>query len=107
MNNNHLNIDTQEKCPISSIINIIGGKWKLLIIWELHEHKIVRFNELKRNVTGITNTMLSKSLEELIQSDLVKRKQFNEMPLRVEYSLTRKSDELVPILVELAKWLNN
>ena len=72
----------------------------------MKEHKKVRFNELKRSVTGITNTMLSKSLEELEQSDLVRRKQYNEMPLRVEYNLTQKGDDLIPILTEHTNWVN-
>lgn len=97
------NINT-EKCPIRFTINTIGGKWKLLILWELHKNKIMRFNELKKSVLGITNTMLSKSLEELEGHSIINRTQYNEMPLRVEYSLTAKGESLMPILTELAKW---
>lgn len=96
--------ETINKCPIRFTINMIGGKWKLLILWELHTSKAVRFNELKRSIYGITNTMLSKSLEEMQSHDLVNRTQYNEMPLRVEYSLTAKGKSLIPILMELSEW---
>lgn len=103
LNSTMENINT-EKCPIRFTINMIGGKWKLLILWELHENKILRFNQLKKQVYGITNTMLSKSLEELESHHLINRKQYNQMPLRVEYTLTSKGDSLIPILTKLAKW---
>lgn len=96
--------DAIEKCPIRFTINMIGSKWKLLILWELHANKVIRFNELKRSIYGITNTMLSKSLDEMQAYNLVSRTQYNEMPLRVEYSLTAKGKSLIPILMELAEW---
>lgn len=102
----YLNSQT-EKCPIRFTINLIGGKWKLLILWELHNQEIMRFNELKRSVSGITNTMLAKSLEELERAGFVLRTQYNEMPLRVEYNLSDKASSLIPILESLVAWGNN
>ena len=64
----------------------------------------IRYGELKRKVFGITNTMLANSLKEMEETGLVERHQFNEMPVRVEYSLTDKARSIVPILLELKKW---
>lgn len=99
--------DIMEKCPIRFFNNIIGGKWKILVLWELRENNVLRFNELRRLVTGITNTMLTKSLIELEKSNLIIRTQYNEMPLRVEYRLSNKGNSLVPILKELSEWSTN
>ena len=64
----------------------------------------VRYNELKRKITGISNTMLAKSLQELEADGLVRRSEFLEVPIRVEYEATDKAKELVPILLRLAQW---
>lgn len=93
-----------EECPLLYTLNLIGGKWKIPILWELNRNKIMRFNELKRDVYGITNTMLSNSLQEMQKDNLVHRVQYNEMPLRVEYYLTDTGKEIFPILLELSKW---
>lgn len=68
------------KCPILRTLDIIGGKWKLPILWHLSTQRIVRYNELKRSVKGITNTMLTKCLKELEENGLVTRVQYNEIP---------------------------
>jgi DNA-binding HxlR family transcriptional regulator len=95
------------QCPLRNSIHIIGGKWKLIIIRELYRNEIIRFNELKKAVDGITNTMLSNCLEDMQKDNLIKRVQYNEMPLRVEYSLTNIGKSLLPILLELSKWGNS
>ena len=64
----------------------------------------VRYGELRRNVFGITNTMLANSLKEMEADGFVLRKQYDEMPVRVEYSLTKKAKSIIPILLELKKW---
>ncbi len=70
----------------------------------LSSGKGIRYNELMKKVQGITNTMLASSLKELEKDGLVKRIQYNEMPIRVEYFITEKSKELIPIMHLLAKW---
>lgn len=92
------------KCPILRTLDIIGGKWKLPILWHLSTQRIVRYNELKRSVKGITNTMLTKCLKELEENGLVTRVQYNEIPPRVEYSLTPRSESLLPALRHLYAW---
>ena len=85
-------------------MQLIGGKWKVPILCALHQDGATRYNELKRKIRGITNTMLASSLKELEEAGLIKRQQFMEMPVRVEYSLTDYSTDLLPILNQLARW---
>lgn len=92
------------KCPITYAIDIIGQKWKLPIIWYLSEHETLRYNELKRKVNGITNTMLIKCLKELEDSKLLTRIQYDTIPPKVEYSLTERGKALLPTLNELSVW---
>ena len=94
----------ETKCHLDKVINVIGGKWKLQIIWNIYVFKVIRYNELKRNVNGITNMMLSKSLKELEHNKIITRKQYEEIPPRVEYSLTSNGLELLTVLKELEKW---
>lgn len=93
-----------DECPIKYTLSVIGGKWKLRILAHLLKKDVVRFNELKKEISGITNTMLSNSLHELEKEKLVIRNQYNEMPLRVEYELTDKGRSLLPLLYELSSW---
>jgi DNA-binding HxlR family transcriptional regulator len=102
--NNTKKCDENIKCPVKYTLEVIGGKWKLRILMQLLKKDVVRFNELKRLIEGITNTMLSNSLHELEQDELIIRKQYNEMPLRVEYELTDKGKSLLPLLYELSSW---
>ena len=99
----HANIYTVP-CPIIHALNLIGGKWKLPVLWHLFDAESVRYNELKRSVVGITNIMLTECLRELEAAGLVRRDDFGEVPPRVEYSLTGPGRELLPALRELYKW---
>jgi Predicted transcriptional regulators len=96
-----------EACPIGRAMEIIGGKWKLQILCSLLSDGTSRYGELKRKIKGITNTMLASSLKELETDGLVSRTQYNEMPLRVEYSITESAQTLMPILHQLAQWALN
>ena len=93
-----------EGCDLKKVIDIIGGKWKIMILCVIDNNEIVRYGELRRAVYGITNTMLAQSLKELEQDGLVCRRQYDEIPVRVEYSLTDKAKSLIPILLELKRW---
>ena len=92
------------RCPMRFALEVVGGKWKLAIICALAEHSPARFNELRRKVAGITNVMLAQSLKDLEAYGLVDREQFNEIPPRVEYTLTGKGMSLMPALRNLAEW---
>jgi len=81
---------------------IVGGKWKLIVLWALRETK--RFNELYRLFSGITQAMLTKQLRELESSGFVNRKIYNEIPSKVEYSLTEVGETFLPILQSIHHW---
>ncbi len=81
-------------CPIRYAIDIVGGKWKLPIICMLASGLPTRYSSIKRKLTGVTNMMLSQSLKELEASGIVHREQYNEVPPRVEYTLTDKGKAL-------------
>lgn len=91
-------------CPLSNVLQLIGGKWKIPILCALSQDGTTRYNALRHKVRGITNTMLASSLKELEKDGLICRTQYMEMPLRVEYALTNLCDDLMPILNQLARW---
>ena len=94
-----------KKCPILCAMEVIGSKWKLPIIWYLHEKENTRYNELKRRIPGITNIMLTKSLREMEKDGLILRRELISAPPKVvEYSLTDFGKELIPALNELYAW---
>jgi DNA-binding HxlR family transcriptional regulator len=95
---------TEKRCPVLYALDLIGQKWKLPILWYLHEKENTRYNELKRRIPGITNMMLTKSLRELEADGLVKRTEYQTIPPKVEYSLTNDGQNLLPTLNELYKW---
>ncbi len=93
-----------EDCGLKKVLNIIGGKWKIMILCVIDKDEVARYGDMRRSVFGITNTMLAHSLKELEEDGMVNRRQYDEMPVRVEYSLTDKAKSLIPILLELKKW---
>lgn len=93
-----------EGCGLKKILGIIGGKWKILILCLIDNKEVCRFNEMKKEIAGITNTMLASSLKEMEADGLIERTQYNEIPVRVEYTLTEKSRTMIPILLELKAW---
>lgn len=93
-----------EGCGLKQVIDLVGGKWKIMILCVINNQEVVRYGDLKRSIVGITNTMLSNSLKDMVNDGLVVRTQYDEMPVRVEYSLTEKAKDLIPILLELKHW---
>jgi DNA-binding HxlR family transcriptional regulator len=94
----------ETQCPVIYALDIVGQKWRLPIMWYLLEAEPARYNELKRRIKGITNMMLTKSLKELEQHNLIIRTQYETIPPKVEYSLTERGKALLPALNELYKW---
>lgn len=90
-------------CPLTESLAVIGGKWKPLIIYQLNKSK-KRFGQLDVAIPGISRKVLTTQLNELIEDGLVVRNAFAEVPPRVEYSLTPKGKELLPIFQAIAKW---
>ncbi|MEY8353861.1 helix-turn-helix domain-containing protein [Lachnospiraceae bacterium 54-53] len=93
-----------EKCPVIRALEILGGKWRLAIIWELSRYETMRYNELKRHLCGITNIMLTRSLQALEQHGLVNRKECSQIPPHVEYSITEDCKSLLPALEVINEW---
>lgn len=92
-------------CPLEYALEILGGKWKLKILWTIYKFKVIRFNQLKREVPGITDLMLAKILKLFAENEIVRRTQFNEIPPRVEYSLTENGLRLVKSLANVRQWV--
>lgn len=98
------NFNFDQLCPATYAFNVIGGKWNLPILAILSENESIRYNELKRRLHGITGTMLTNCLKDLIDYGIVHREQFNEVPPRVEYSLTVSGKKLVPLIESIVVW---
>lgn len=100
----HYDCPCLEKCPLNYAMSIIGGKWKMQIICALNNKGSLRYNELKRKLGGVSNTVLTKALSELEAAKLITRTEYLEVPVRVEYSPTAKADALMPILEQFSAW---
>lgn len=96
--------EVSDNCPMRRTLELLSGKWRTHIIYELCKKPACRFSEIKKAVPRITNTMLTSTLRDLEQVGIVHREQFNEVPPHVEYSLTEKGKALLPVFFELAKW---
>ena len=90
--------------PMSKLQAVIGGKWKILILWYVAHYKVQRFGELKRRLAGITQSTLTKQLRELEADGFLIRHDFKEIPPRVEYSLTEFGQSFVPVLEAMLSW---
>jgi DNA-binding HxlR family transcriptional regulator len=90
-------------CPLEELINLIGGKWKIILLWHIVD-ETKRFSQLRRQLTGITQKMLTQQLRELETDGLVSRKVFPEVPPRVEYSATPLTKEMRPLLEAMNEW---
>lgn len=92
-----------DECPVLYALNIIGGKWRLPILWNLKDGGL-RYNQLKRKLNGITNIMLTRSLQDLEEYGLANRVQHSEIPPHVEYFLTENSKKILPVLLLIQEW---
>lgn len=93
-----------EKCPIIYAMDIIGSKWKLPILWNLTREDNLHYNELKRRIRGITNTMLTRALRQLMDDGIIERHCAGTVPPSVTYSLTEIGYQLLPSLDSLYAW---
>lgn len=96
-------IYSEQSCAMWHACKAIEGKWKLPMLYVLYENGTLRYSELKKAL-GITSVMLSNTLKDLEQDGLVVRRQYEEIPVRVEYSLTETAEQLIPILEMLEQW---
>lgn len=102
----YLEVLRQERSdrPTLRTMEILSGKWRIQLLYVLSQHESCRFGELRRAVSGITPTMLTSSLRELEQQGIIRKERFNEVPPRVEYSLTPAGEDLLPVFYEIARW---
>ena len=96
-----------EICPVRNIVARFGNKWALLVILVLSENEPIRYNELGRKIPDISSRVLSNTLRILEADGLIKRQFYQEVPPRVEYSLTETGRSLVPIIIKLTEWAQN
>ena len=93
-----------EICPVRNVVARFGNKWALLVILVLSENEPIRYNELGRKIPDISSRVLSNTLRTLEADGLVNRRFYQEVPPRVEYSLTETGRSLVPIIIRLTEW---
>lgn len=91
------------KCPVESTLDIIGGKWKVVLLYHLIDGE-KRFNELRRICPSITQRMLTLQLRELEEDGIVHREVYQQIPPKVEYSLTPLGRSLEPIIIQIREW---
>ena len=99
----HDRYDCNQGCPVEATLELIGGKWKGVILYHLLE-RTFRFGELKKVMPGITQRMLTKQLRELESDGIIHRKVYAEVPPRVEYSLTDVGESLRDVLLMMREW---
>jgi len=97
-------LEKEIMCPVEYGLDIFGGKWKSRIICVLSSKSIMRYNEIKKELTNITDTVLAAMLKDLIENNIIERTQYNEVPPKVEYSLTPLGISVLPILQHICQW---
>ena len=92
------------RCPLEYGLDVFGGKWKSRVICVLAEKRLLRYSSIRSEMANITDAVLASTLRELMADGIIARKQFDEIPPRVEYSLTEKGLSVVPILQSICRW---
>ena len=96
-------MDIKENCPVEATLDLIGGKYKALILWHLSDGKL-RFSQLRQRIARATPKMLTQQLRELEENALIHREVYPVIPPKVEYSLTETGRSLMPILAAMRDW---
>ncbi|MCH4157985.1 MAG: helix-turn-helix transcriptional regulator [Acidaminococcaceae bacterium] len=92
------------RCPLEYGLEVFGGKWKSRIICVLGQQQVLRYSALKKEMVNITDAVLAAALKELIADGIVTRKQYPEIPPKVEYALSAKGQSVLPILIGICHW---
>ncbi|EOG8474911.1 winged helix-turn-helix transcriptional regulator [Campylobacter upsaliensis] len=90
--------------PFAHTLSLISGKYKMSILYALFRFEVVRYNELKRYIDGVSFKSLTSALRELESNGLIKRKEYPQIPPKVEYSLSSRGKSLIPILDSMCAW---
>lgn len=96
-------VEENKICPLEVAVNSISGKWKIPIVWQIHEGK-KRPSEFLRGIAKVDRRVLNQQLSEMVDSGILTKQSFNELPPRVEYQLTELGEKLVLILWQLNDW---
>ena len=97
---------TKELCPVEYFTEMLGGKWKLLIINTIRKKGVVRFGQLATSIPNISRKVLTEQLKSLHRDNLISRKQYQQIPPKVEYFLTKKADGLCSVFKTIEDWVN-
>lgn len=97
-------LDDDIRCPLEYGLSMFGGKWKSRIICVLSAKERLRYSEIRKEMYNITDAVLSATLKELMETGIIDRKSYDEIPPKVEYFLTKKGKSVVPILQSICQW---
>ena len=107
MNRSEIRDALYPNCPIRNVLSRVGDKWSMLVLFTLESNNNQRFKELQRNIPDISQKMLATTLKMLEADGLILRVAFSEIPPRVEYSLTKKGESLLPLINNLISWASD
>ena len=107
MNRSEIRDALYPNCPIRNVLSRVGDKWSMLVLFTLESNNNQRFKELQRNIPDISQKMLATTLKMLEADGLILRVAFSEIPTRVEYSLTKKGESLLPLINNLISWASD
>ncbi|WP_456100949.1 winged helix-turn-helix transcriptional regulator [Prevotella histicola] len=107
MNRSEIRDALYPNCPIRNVLSRVGDKWSMLVLFTLESNNNQRFKELQRNIPDISQKMLTITLKMLEADGLILRVAFSEIPPRVEYSLTKKGESLLPLINNLISWASD
>lgn len=107
MNRSEIRDALYPNCPIRNVLSRVGDKWSMLVLFTLESNNNQRFKELQRNIPDISQKMLTATLKMLEADGLILRVAFSEIPPRVEYSLTKKGESLLPLINNLISWASD
>ncbi len=97
-------LETDIRCPLEYGLTVFGGKWKSRVICVLAAKETLRYSEIRKEMSNITDAVLASTLKELIADDIIERQSYDVIPPRVDYSLTEKGKSVVPILQTICAW---
>ena len=97
-------LEKELRCPLEYGLDLFGGKWKSRVICVLSEKAPLRYSALRSEMVNITDAVLAATLQELTAKGIVHRTSYDEIPPRVEYSLTEKGESILPILQSICRW---
>lgn len=100
-------VENFDKTGFNYTLSLVNGKYKLTVLYAIYRHKIIRFNELQRYLSIVSHKTLSNVLKELERDDLIIRKEYPQIPPKVEYGLSKKGESFIPILYAMCEWGEN